>query len=116
MRKSYISLVTDQRGIPVFMEPLSGNISDKKTLIRTITEVRQNLNVDHEVYHMVDSALYSADSVQKLGAHCNWITRVPENIKEASDIISSDVEWTSCEDDRYNYAFFTSRYGDVDQR
>ena len=39
-----ISLVTNQHGIPLFMEPLSGNISDKKTLIRTILEVRVRTN------------------------------------------------------------------------
>lgn len=111
-----ISLVTDQRGIPVFMKPLSGNILDKKTLIRTITELRQNLNTDQRVYHMADSALYSAESVHTLDTHCNWITRAPENIKEVQDIISSDVEWISCEDDRYKYVLFTSKYGDVDQR
>jgi len=116
LKQLVLTLVTDQRGIPVFMEPLSGNISDKKTLLRTINEVRQNLETDKKVYHMADSALYSADSVQKLGTHCFWITRVPETIKIAQTIVSSDVEWIKCEDDRYKYSLFESKYGDVDQR
>jgi len=80
------------------MEPLSGNASDKKTLIRTIQEVRKNINTDEKVYHMADSALYSAKTVQDLGSHCYWITHVPETIKEAKNILKSDVEWIPCSD------------------
>jgi transposase len=35
----------------LFMEPLSGNESDKKTLLRTIDEVRKNLITDEDIYH-----------------------------------------------------------------
>lgn len=41
LKQFIISLVTNQHGIPLFMEPLSGNESDKKTLLRTIEEVRK---------------------------------------------------------------------------
>lgn len=116
LKQFVLSLVTDQRGIPVFMEPLSGNISDKKTLIRTIKEVRQNFNTDQTVYHMADSALYSAHSVQELGSHCYWITHVPETIKEVKNILTSDAEWVLCKDARYKYAVFDSKYGGIDQK
>ncbi len=98
------------------MEPLSGNISDKKILIRTINEVRNNLNTDETVYHMADSAFYSAESISTLGQLCFWITRVPETIKEAQSIVTSDVTWSSCTDDRYSYVIFESSYGEVYQR
>jgi transposase len=116
LKQFVLSLVTDQRGIPVFMEPLSGNISDKKTLIRTIQEVRKNFNTDQTVYHMADSAVYSANSLQELGSHCYWITHVPETIKEVKTILSSDGEWTPCSDVRYKYAVFESKYGGIDQK
>ncbi|MEI6842296.1 MAG: hypothetical protein WCK53_13600, partial [Methanomicrobiales archaeon] len=45
---------TNQHGIPLFMEPLSGNESDKKTLLRTIEEVRKNLITDENIYHMAE--------------------------------------------------------------
>jgi transposase len=116
LKQFVLCIATDQRGIPVFMEPLSGNTSDKKTLIRTINEVRRNLNTDETVYHMADSALYSANSVKELGSHCYWITHVPETIKEVQIILSSDVKWISCTDTRYKYAIFESKYGGIDQR
>jgi len=98
------------------MEPLSGNASDKKTLIRTIQEVRKNLNTEEKVYHMADSALYAAKMVEELSTHCYWITHVPETIKEAKTILKSDVEWIPCSDARYKYAAFDSRYGGIDQK
>lgn len=116
LKQFVLCLVSDQRGIPVFMEPLSGNTSDKKTLLRTIKDVRENLITDQTIYHMADSALYSANSVKELGSHSYWITHVPETIKEAQNILSSDVEWISCKDGRYKYSIFESNYGGVDQR
>ena len=98
------------------MEPLSGNVSDKKTIIRTIKELRQNFITDETVYHMADSAFYSAESISSLGQQCFWITRVPETIKEAQFIVASDIDWIPCSDPRYSYAIFESLYGGVDQR
>ncbi len=116
LKQLVLCLVTDQRGIPVFMEPLSGNASDKKTLIRTIQEVRKNLNTEEKVYHMADSALYAAKMVEELSTHWYWITHVPETIKEAKTILKSDVEWIPCSDARYKYAAFDSKYGGIDQK
>jgi transposase len=116
LKQFIISLVTNQHGIPLFMEPLSGNESDKKTLLRTIEEVRKNLVTDETIYHMADSALYSADNVARLGDQCFWITRVPETIKEVQTIVQSNPDWISCQDRRYKSATFTSSYGGIPQR
>lgn len=116
LKQFIISLVTDQHGIPLFMEPLSGNESDKKTLLRTIEAVRKNLVTDETIYHMADSALYSAENVARLGAQCFWITRIPETIKEVQRIVQSDPDWVKCQDSRYNYATFPSSYGGIPQQ
>lgn len=93
-----------------------GNISNKKTLLRNITEVRESLNISQKIYHIADSALCSAENVQTLGAHSYWIICVPETIKEALTIFSTEVEWTSCIDTKYKYVPFLSKYRNVDQR
>ena len=116
LKQFIISLVTNQHGIPLFMEPLSGNESDKKTLLRTIEEVRKNLITDEDIYHMADSAFYSSDSVSTMGQHCFWISRVPETIKEAQKIVDSNPEWTLCTDTRYKYSIYESLYGEIKQR
>lgn len=98
------------------MEPLSGNVSDKKKIIRTIKELKQNFITSETVYHMADSSFYSAESISSLGQQCFWITRVPETIKEAQGIVASDGVWIPCSDSRYSYAIFESSYGGVEQR
>jgi transposase len=60
-------MVTDQKGIPLFLEALDGNCSDKKALIKTIKELTQNLNLDDKVYHVADSAFYTEDNVKEIG-------------------------------------------------
>lgn len=115
LKQFIINLATNQNGIPLFMEPLSGNESDKKTLIRTIEKVRKNLVTDETVYHMADSAFYSAASISTLGKHCFWITRVPETIKETRSIIQSSPNWIDTSDPRYKYAVYKSEYGGVPQ-
>jgi len=116
LKQFIISLVTNQHGIPLFMEPLSGNESDKKTLLKTIEQVRENLVTDETIYHMADSALYSADNVARLGDQCFWITRIPETITEVQQIVQSNPDWIKCRDARYEYATFTSSYGGIPQR
>jgi len=116
LKQFIITLVTNQQGIPLFMEPLSGNESDKKTLLRTIEEVRKNVVTDETMYHMADSALYSAESVARLGQQCYWITRIPETIAEVRHIVDSNPDWITCRDTRYKYARFTSSYGEIPQQ
>ena len=112
-----ISLVTTQQGIPVFMEPLSGNESDKKSLLQSIQAVRENLVTNDIIYHMADSAFYTSHNISTLGQHCFWISHVPETIKEAKNLSKEqDVIWTQCIDPRYTYSTHSSSYGDVDQK
>lgn len=111
-----LALCTDQRGIPVFMESLSGNASDKKILPRMIKHIRENLNPDQIAYHMADSAVYTAENIQCLDTRCLWITKVPETINLAKEVIESEVIWSDCKDERYKYAIFESNYAEVPQR
>jgi transposase len=110
-----ISLVTTQHGIPIFMEPLSGNESDKKSLLRSIQAVRANLVTNDIIYHMADSAFYTKQNISTLGQHCFWISHVPETINEAKNLCKQDVIWTLCTDIRYTYFAHSSSYGDIDQ-
>lgn len=70
LKQFVISLVTNQDGIPVFMEPLSGNTSDKKILLKSIQAVRDNLATQQTIYHTADSAFYTCKNIQSLGKHC----------------------------------------------
>ena len=115
LKQFIISLVTTQHGIPVFMEPLSGNVSDKKSLLQSIQAVRANLVTDDIIYHMADAAFYTKHNITTLGQHCFWISHVPETITEAKNLCNQDVIWTPCSDTRYTYFVHSSSYGDIDQ-
>jgi transposase len=116
LKQFVISLVTNQDGIPVFMEPLSGNASDKKILLESIKAVRSNLVTKQMIYHMADSAFYTGGNIQSLGQHCFWISHVPLTITEAQELVASEVSWTTCEDIRYKYAVYERAYGGIPQR
>jgi len=116
LKQFVISLVTNQHGIPVFMAPLSGNMSDKKSLLKSIQAVRENLVTDQKIYHMADSAFYTEDNIRSLGRQCYWISHVPLTITEAKTLESSEVTWTACKDTRYKYAIYESAYGGIPQK
>jgi transposase len=116
LKQFVISLVTNQHGIPMFMAPLSGNMSDKKSLLKSIQAVRENLVTDQKIYHMADSAFYTEDNIRSLGRQCNWISHVPLTITEAKILVSSEVTWTACKDIRYKYAIYESAYGGIPQK
>ncbi len=80
-------IVENQAGIPLVMQALSGNCSDKTSFSDAIeTHVRQ-LQVDLTIEYLVgDSALYTAESLQKM-KDIFWISRVPETRKDAQHLI-----------------------------
>jgi transposase len=63
-----------------------------------------------------DSALYA--NILSQSEHLSWITRVPETIKEARELVATSQEkinWTAL-DNGYAYYATTSNYKDVQQR
>lgn len=78
-----LNLVVEQRaGLPLLMQPLSGNSHDTASFGRLIDAHIDQLNTTHQVdYWVADSALYSEANLGVLAAHrSRWITRVPETL------------------------------------
>jgi transposase len=97
-----LSMVSNQHGIPIFVQAHSGNSSDKKTIIEAIRRVKEGLDFDDDAYFVADSALYSYENINHLGEKISWITRVPATISEAKDLLDADIEMIPCKDDRYS--------------
>jgi transposase len=78
-------IVAHQAGIPVLMKPLSGHTNDARDCGPVVTDhIRQLQTTDGTTYLVVDSALYSAENLQKLAdTGVIWITRVPATLTEA---------------------------------
>ena len=115
LKRFVLSTVCDQQGIPLFVKTLSGNASDKKTLVQTVKNIQKSLKLSDEVYHIADSAIYSEDNITELGERTLWITRVPATITEAKDLLDTDIKLEACTDVRYSYHEVKSSYGGIAQ-
>ncbi len=110
---------TGKAGLPIWMEGLDGNASDKRTLKAAAERVNafyKKLEDAPEFLHIFDSAFYS----QNL-ANANemlWITRVPETLSESKSVVETSdesIQWTELEDG-YKISAMESNYGGVSQR
>jgi transposase len=84
-------LIAHQAGIPVLMQPLSGNSSDAQELGHVIrTPIEQLRTTYAATYLVADSALYSEANLATLAqTERKWITRVPATVREAQAVLGS---------------------------
>ena len=117
LKQVVLNLITGHRSqLPVWMEALNGNSSDKESFVGTIRAFREQLKAGQEAYFVVDSALYSADNLQTL-AEIRWLTRVPETLSEVKRLLS-EIDQSQMTELADGYAYFEcpSNYGQVAQR
>ena len=112
-------IVEHQAGIPLLMQPLSGNSSDAQEFGQVIKEHMTQLQTTYGLTYLVaDSALYSADNLQKLAeTSLKWITRVPATLTEAQEVLAqAQPETMAALPDGYRSTVVASHYGGVAQR
>jgi transposase len=112
-------LVEHQAGIPVLMKPLSGNSSDAPEFGQVIKDHIAQLHTTYGTTYLVaDSALYSADNLQKLAeTQLKWITRVPATLAEAQAVLAqADPQTMALLTEGYRSRVVPSSYGGVAQR
>jgi transposase len=114
-------IVENSAGIPLFMEALSGNSSDKKSLAQSIESFSKSLqSAPNPLCWVADSALYSAENIKTLSKTGLWLTRVPETIsavKYLKEAIELGQMQHFAEKDLadYRYQILGSTYGGVRQ-
>lgn len=111
-----LSMITSYKSsIPLWIEALSGNESDKKSFRETIKKFSRQMK-GQETYYVADSALYTKAALQEL-SHTKWVTRVPETLKEAKEKIAAlqPETMTSCERG-FRIQETKSQYAGVNQR
>jgi transposase len=121
LKQAVLSLVVNGPSqMPIWMDALDGNNSDKKSFHETIRKVRafqKQVNLDADFKWVADSALYSSGSLLAQNDYL-WLTRVPETIHEAKEYVSQEDEviaWQAGQDG-YKYAEILSVHGNVPQR
>ncbi len=121
LKQAVLSLVVNGPGsMPLWMEPLNGNSSDKTSFHETIKKVRafqKQVDLERNFKWVADSALYSTDKLMANNDYL-WLTRVPETIGEARELVSQvdeDIAWQS-QEDGYKHASYVSHHGGIEQR
>ena len=89
-------IVEHQAGLPLWMQPLSGNSRDVTDFGQIVQEHISQLSTTYGTTYLVaDSALYSDDNLQKLAeTHIQWITRVPATVHEAQTALAQVIPET----------------------
>ena len=121
LKQVVLSLVVNgPSSIPLWMDPLDGNSSDKVSFhktIKNVEEFRAQVNLAGHFKWIADSALYTKERLLKSNDYF-WVTRVPETITEAKKLIempSEEITWTDA-DNGYRISKFESSYGEIKQR
>jgi len=93
--------------LPVWMESLNGNSSDKTSFHETVAKLEdfyQKINGTETLRFVVDSAFFNKEKLAQLDK-VNWISRVPGNISEVKTYYASnDLTWHLTKDERYQIA------------
>jgi len=80
-------IVENQAGIPLVMQALDGNSSDKNTFSAAINTHIKQIQTDLGVEYVIgDCELYTAKSLEEM-KDVFWISRVPETLSDAKYII-----------------------------
>jgi transposase len=113
-------ITTYQSSIPRYMQCFDGNSSDKDHLPTLVNHYVECLQAGQKVgIFIADSGIYSAENISDKLTGLEWITRVPETIGTAKQLISdtSQQDLSTVEDiEGYSIKAFESQYGGVCQR
>jgi transposase len=118
LKQVVVTLITGQRSkLPVWVEALSGNSSDKESFPKTVQVFCEQMKAGQQnVYFVVDSAMYGAENLKTLG-EIGWLTRVPETLADAKQVlVETAVDMMTELEDGYAYFELASDYGGVPQR
>jgi transposase len=117
LKQVVATLITSQASaLPLWLEVLDGNSSDKASFPQTIEAYCRQLKGESLPWFVMDSAGYSQVNLtvwQEIG----WVTRVPETLSEAKAVLWA-VETEAMEDvgDGYRICPLGNTYGGIRQR
>lgn len=102
LKQWQLSLATTGSGIPIGLQLLAGNASDKQTLRQQVEEVvfQFRMEREEEPIYCADSGLYSEATMTALSSkHVRWVSRVPETSALAQALVAQEpVSWQGTED------------------
>ena len=117
LKQAVVQLITSQRSaLPVWLEVLSGNNSDKESFAPSVEAYCQQLGEDQQPYFVMDSAGYTQDNLKTL-KKMRWLMRVPETLADAKALVKeADRAVMTQLTDGYWGKEVQSEYGGIEQR
>jgi transposase len=116
LKRFVLGIAANQHGIPLFLQTFSGNESDKESIRIIVRALTENLQTNDKVYHVADSEFYTSETLQLLGEHTFWISRVPSTINLVKELENADLTFTKSEDSRYSFSEHIVDYADINQK
>lgn len=101
LKQWQLSLATTTSGVPLGLQVLDGNASDRATLSQQVAEVVYQFRAEGEAepIYVADSALYSEAAMTELDRKgVWWVGRVPETSLQAKALVAEEeVPWQGTE-------------------
>src|SRR5215467_8198894 len=102
LKQWQLSLATTTSGVPLGLQLLAGNASDRATLAQQVAEVVYQLRAEREEepVYVADSAGYSEGTMTDLDRKNVWlISRVPETSTQAKALVAEEPDhWQETEE------------------
>jgi transposase len=87
LKQAVAQIITSHKSnLPIWLEVLSGNSSDKESFAQTVKAYCEHLKGQDQPYFVMDSAGYSEKSLKTLQG-MKWLMRVPETLAEAKRLV-----------------------------
>lgn len=118
LKQVVVALLTTYRSaLPTWIQALDGNANDSQTFPGVVEAYLAHLGEGEMPYLVADSALYTEANLQRL-AGVKWLTRVPERIALAQDLVANVAaqEMLPAGQEGYRYLEWCTTYGGVRQR
>jgi len=109
-------ITSHKSNLPVWLEVLSGNSSDKESFSESVKAYCEHLAGGEKPYFVMDSAGYSENSLKAI-QNMLWLMRVPETLAEAKRLVKETAQDQMTELESGNFGKeVKSEYGGVAQR
>lgn len=116
LKQFMIYLMSSQDGdVPLLAKTVAGNSSDKTLFRERLKELQKQIREGENAYFIADSALYTQKTILTISESMKWITRVPEILSEAKQVVQYIGPLERLEAGYSGKEFF-SGYGGVQQR
>ncbi len=108
LKQWMLALATTHNGeVPLFLQPLDGNSSDKISLLAAITAIQTQLREAGEEasVYVADNGVYSETNMKQLNqAGVRWVSRVSGTMIQAKTLIQEGSEsWHQSEDETVHW-------------